>query len=203
MSWTVWVGLCSGAMSLGGCGGDESSNACGNSAGCGGDVVGTWAITSTCVKVDAVQMMGSMGCPGITSSDASVDMTGTVTYEAGGTFRSNVTLNVSVTVSVPASCLMQQGTTLTCAQLQDGLEGSSTTFASISCTGSSGCSCVAQLGRQQQASSGTYTTSGSTLTQSAAGNDPERNAYCVNGNTLTLSPDPSSGTAGTITLTKQ
>jgi hypothetical protein len=198
-----WAGLCGLSLLLAGCGGDDddSKESCGAAAGCGGDLVGSWKITSSCVEVDTSQMMGSMACPGLGISGSDIDMSGTVVYAADGTYQTNTTTSGSLTINVPASCLEQQGITLTCAQVQQALESNAST-GSISCSGSNGCSCVAQLTPQIQAASGTYTTSGSTVTHQSSTGESDSNTYCVKGNTATLSSD-SSTAVGTVTLTKQ
>jgi hypothetical protein len=198
MNKRVWAGVCGCAMFVAGCGDDDSAASCEKSAGCGGDLVGTWKIASACF--DSPPMMASMSCPGLTTT-TNLDEQGTVTYRADGTYTGNLTLSGSVNVSVPASCLTQQGTTVTCAQLQESLRASAA-YSSVTCTGSSGCSCVAQIAPQTQAPSGTYAVSGSTVTHSA-GNSPDSNDFCVQGTTLTMTASSSSATAGTIVLTKQ
>jgi hypothetical protein len=60
---------------LAGCGG-SSGGTCGTAAACGGAVVGTWKITSSCISIDTSGIM-NMDCPGETSSASGVAITGT------------------------------------------------------------------------------------------------------------------------------
>lgn len=149
-------------------------------------------------------MMGTMGCSGLAISGTDIDASGTVVYGADGRYQTNTTLSGSMTINVPASCLNQQGITFTCAQVQQSLQGNDTTgISSISCSGSNGCSCVAQLTPEIQTESGTYTISGSTVTHQISTGGSDSITYCVKGNTATLSSESSTGTISTITLTKQ
>jgi hypothetical protein len=194
-------------MILSGCGG--SGGTCGNTAPCGGDIVGTWTITSSCVSADA-SMISSMidtGCPGTTVSGVHVNIAGTVTYKADLTYTASSTLSGSESVTLPASCLMSQGVTATCAQLTQALAGNAA-FKSANCTGSSSCTCTVVLMDDTSTQTGTYTTTpAGLLTETAAGGTPDQSDYCVKGNTLTDSPHAGAAmmgqpVSGTITLTK-
>jgi hypothetical protein len=191
-------------FSLAGCGGDSDNNgaACSNAAGCGGDVVGTWTIQSTCVTPS----MPSMGCEGTTADTSGFKTTGSITFNADKTFTSNITFSGSVTTTLPASCLMRNGVTATCAQVQETLQPSVTsgdyTSATCTATGNGGCACTLGLVPQTDTNSGSYSTSGSVLTEIDPDGSTDDNAYCVKGNTMTLSPTSSSGSSGSIVLTK-
>jgi hypothetical protein len=187
---------------LSACGGTDEGGKCGDTSACGGDVTGTWKISSTCFDMEP-QMPGSMSCPGATAQSADLAMSGTVTYGADKTYQSNVTVTGKVVIKMPASCLTQQGVTVTCAQLQTALQSSDEGYESVSCTGSSDCSCTMQLAPETEMQSGTYSTAGGKLTMTSGGS-PEDNDYCVAGNKLTLSPaDASSAVKGSIVMTKQ
>jgi len=186
------------------CGPDSDDAKCGDASACGGDVTGAWKITSTCFDMEP-QMPGSMSCPGATAQTADLGMTGNVTYGADKTYQSNITVTGKVIVTLPASCLMQQGVTVSCAQVQQSLQASAADsgYQSVSCTGSSGCTCTMQLVPRSEANSGTYSTSGGKLTMMEPGGTPDDNNYCVSGNTLTVSPSGESTVKGSIVMTKQ
>lgn len=151
-------------------------------------------------------MAESMGCAGITSETKDIAMSGTVAYNGDKTYQASVTVTGTVVVTVPASCLTQQGVTLTCAQLQQSLESNAADegYQSATCTDSGGCTCTMKLAPEVQATNGTYSTSGGTLTQIEAGGTPDDSAYCVKGTKLTLSPEGTmSSVTGSIVLTKQ
>jgi hypothetical protein len=198
-------------LTLSSCGG--GSGTCGNTAACGGDIVGTWTISSTCVSVTAMTaMMPGGSCPGITVGSSSLDIKGSITYNADLTYSSSTTTTGSLVENIPASCLVSQGITLTCTQLNQvfAAMGATSPFQSFNCVGSSGCSCTVVLKNQASTATGTYSTTaaGALTLMNSASATPSVDDYCVNGSTLTESPRAGStmmGTmvSGTITLAKQ
>ncbi len=151
-------------------------------------------------------MSESMNCAGLTSQAKDVAMTGNVAYNADKTYQASITVTGKVIVSIPASCLKQGAITLTCDQVRQSLEANAADggYKSVSCSGSSSCSCTMTLIPQLQETSGTYSTSGGTLTQTETGGRPEDSSYCVKGSTLTLSPDSAtSEVSGSVLLSKQ
>jgi hypothetical protein len=188
-----------------GCGGGSDGASCGNTAACGGDVVGTWKITSSCVKADMTDFTAD--CPTATVSSSGLQITGTITYNADKTYTSMATISGKVAVTLPASCLSMGGVTVTCAQLQQLLNTDPST--PTTCTGSSSCTCTVTQMNQTSTENGTYTTTAAgLLTQTAAGNTtPDESDYCVKGTSMTQSPHAGStmmgaGVTGTIVLSK-
>ena len=197
----VVIGVCS-VVALG-CGDTDDGRNCGDTSACGGDIAGSWKVTSSCLTSDATAM-ADMGCEGIKSDVRSLSASGTVAFNGDMTYQQSLTLSGVVGVTVPASCLTQSGLTLTCAQLQQSLEANAAGrgYESVACSGSKGCDCTMNLIPQTAASAGTYSTSGGTLTQTEDGGAPEEGSYCVKGSTLTLSPSDA-GISGSVVLTKQ
>jgi hypothetical protein len=162
---------------------------------CGGSLVGTWTYESAC-GASAVAMMQ---CPGA-SVDVAPNVSGTYTFNADGTYSTNLTIEESGTETVPASCL---GGVTACAQLDATLNTGGLTIALTSCSGtaSQSCTCTVSV-------SGTLTQTGKYAT---AGNDfsvtPSGGAagmptgYCVAGSTLEIGAG--SSTASYAILTKQ
>ncbi len=191
------------ALVAAGCG--SSGGTCSNAAACGGSVVGTWTITSSCVSASA--SMTNSQCPG-ESGTSNLHVSGTITYNADGTYTSNATASGSITVTVPASCLTSNGVTVTCAQLNQQAQANPTAGVTVNCTGTSSCNCVETIAAQTSTETGTYvTTTAGVLTQTPSGGTASQDDYCVKGTTMTLSPHAGStmmGTveSGTITLTK-
>ncbi|HXK21032.1 MAG TPA: hypothetical protein VNG33_24645 [Polyangiaceae bacterium] len=196
-----------------GCGSTElGDETCTNAKACGGDVTGSWKVSSSCLTVNVMQMMNS-SCPGATASVSGFKIDGTVSYGADLTYTSMLTVSGNVIVTEPASCLTVQGITLTCAQLQQAVQANLADggFSSGTCAeASGGCSCTLVLIPDTTTESGTYTTSGAgVLTQTVAGGTPDTSDYCVSGSRLTVSPHASSGASsaatvtGTITFAKQ
>jgi hypothetical protein len=97
---TLSITACLAMMVLSGCGG--SGGMCGNTAACGGDIVGTWTIASSCVSGSSAI---SATCPGETVDGANLKVTGTVTYNADMTYTANSILSGSETLMLPLSCV--------------------------------------------------------------------------------------------------
>jgi hypothetical protein len=199
---SVLGGTCLAMVVLAGCGG--SGGTCGNTAACGGDLVGAWTITSTCVSGSAA----STSCPTETVDTTNLKFAGTLTYNADMTYTENGALTGSEIVVLPLSCvtLPNAATATTCEQL--GTTLMATPNQSITCIGSSVCTCKVVFSNQTFKTTGTYTmTAAGVLSETPMSGLPSQFDYCVKGKTLTLSPQASAvmmgqSTAGTITLTK-
>jgi hypothetical protein len=205
--------LCVSLALVASCGGG-SGGTCGNAPACGGNIVGSWQITSSCITVDVSQMSLMTDCPGETFTAAGWAITGNVTYKADMTYASSSTTTGKVVIGLPASCLTSQGLTLTCEQvtqlLQADLAGEG--FQSGQCVSSGGgCSCTLAIIPLSAVGNGTYsTTAAGVLTElDSGGATSDVNDYCISGTTLTLSPHAGSGMmaqasiSGSITLAKQ
>jgi hypothetical protein len=195
---------CLAAMTvLSGCG-DSVGGTCGNTPACGGDLVGTWTIASSCVS--AGSSMSAL-CPGATADTANLKVTGTITYTADMTYTTNSVLSGSETLVLPLSCFVQSDVSATCDQLGQ-IYMNDPTNQSATCTGSSICTCTIVLSNQTSTRTGTYSTTAAGLaTDTPTGGAPSQSDYCVRGQTLTLSPHAGAGimgqsVTGTITLTR-
>lgn len=194
---------------LAGCDG-SSGGTCASAAACGGDIVGSWKVTSSCIDLDLSGMDSGFDCDGVTTRASGFKVTGDITYRADGTFSRNSTVTGNVVVTIPSACLVTNGITLTCAQIQQASASNlADEYTSIKCSGSSSCTCTAALAPVTSTATGTYsTTAAGLLTETDAGGAPEQSDYCVKGSTLTESShaDGMMGQAdvtGTVTLTKQ
>lgn len=206
---------CLGALWLVACGGTSSDggSSCGNVTACGGDVVGKWQITSSCLTVDT-SGMASSSCPGAKATATDWKVSGSATFNSDKTFAVDSTVTGSVVVTTPASCLMRQGVTVTCEQVQQSLQTSlsepDAAYSSATCGGAvgGGCSCKLVLKPMASNSTGTYSVADGVLTQQQANGTVGTSDYCVKGNTLTTSPHDDGGMAdmtnvtGSIVLTK-
>ena len=192
------------AFAVPGCG--SSGGTCSNAAACGGSIVGTWTITSSCVS-ESGSMFDSQ-CPSATVRSSGLTITGSVTYNADGTYSSTSTLNGSLYVTLPPSCLTSNGVTLTCDQLNQVVQSNPTPGLTLNCTGSSSCACTETIADQPSNATGTYTTTAAgLLTDTPSGGTADQTDYCVKGTTMTQSPHAGStmvgqAVSGTITLTK-
>lgn len=200
LAWSVGALI---ALAAAGCG--SSGGTCSNAPACGGDVVGTWTITSSCVSESAT--MVDSQCPSATANSSGLSIRGTITYNADGSYTSTATASGSITVNLPQSCLTYNGVTLTCAQVTKAAQANPTAGVTLNCMGTSSCTCVETISAQTSTETGTYTTTtAGVLTQTPSGGTAAQDDYCVKGTTMTLSPHAGSTTmgmaSGTITLTK-
>src|SRR5258708_39503333 len=124
------------------------------------------------------------------------------------TYTVNSILSGSETLMLPLSCVTKMGATTTCDQLNTTLMRS-TSNQSVTCTGSSTCTCKVVFSNATSMTTGTYTaTAAGLLTDTPmGGGTASPSDYCVKGKTLTLSPHAGAAmmgqtVSGTITLTK-
>jgi hypothetical protein len=194
-----------GSAGTGGGGGTSCSNA----TPCGGDVVGTWAVTSSCLNVAGQLDMSIVGV-GCTSAPVTgvIQVTGTWSAKSDGTYSDSTTTSGSEQIALPASCLQISGTTATCDQIGRVL-AASFGYDSVSCTSAAGggCTCSATVRQtggigfssSDPSTSGRYTTSGSVVTLDGG----PKYSYCVSGNQMTWSPQSTSPTlSGTVVFQK-
>jgi len=208
------TGGSTGTGGSGGTGGSSGSAGSGGSCSsvtpCGGNAVGSWSVSSSCLKVSSTNLdIGHAGldprsCKNVALT-GSLQVTGTWTANADGTYTDGTTTSGPVQLQLPAGCLMISGTTTTCKGVNGPLSGLG--FSSVDCTSSAdgGCTCAAMLQQpgglglitSDPRTSGNYTTSGNTLTADGT----SAYAYCVAGSTMTWTPQTMSPeTTGTIVL---
>jgi hypothetical protein len=188
-------------------GGGQAS--CDDVMACGGSVVGTWTVSSSCLKLSGKLDIAAAGldprsCTNPTIS-GSLQVTGTWTANADGTYTDGTTTTGDAKVELPAGCLQISGTTTNCEGVNSPLSGVG--FDSVNCqsAASGGCTCTVKIQHvggvgllvPDPQKNGNYTTSGNTLT--ADGMAPY--SYCASANKLTVSPQSTNpGTTGTIVL---
>ena len=182
----VGLGLSLGGL---GCGSSSgSAGSCGQVEPCGGDVVGNWKFTGSCVNrmtvMDAVASDFSF-CPTFTIGAVNLSTTGTATFGADMSYSVNATQSGSESFNLPASCLSG----VSCAALSTAIQaavGPGTGVDSASCTGSGGCTCTMVLTPTATSETGTYATSGNTLTTTASDGTVSGQDYCVKGTSMHL-----------------
>jgi len=185
--------------------GGAGTDLCANVTACGGDVVGTWNVTGSCLAVSGDMDVSSfgLGCPTVTAT-GTLTVTGSWTANGDGTYADNTTTSGTETLELPTTCLDVSGTHTTCSRISAPL--SSVGFATVDCVdnaATAGCTCTCTIDQagglgvspMYPSASGTYTTAGSTLTITAG---EQEYSYCVEGTTLTVTP-VSVGTTATIT----
>jgi hypothetical protein len=190
MAFVFGVGCVLACVGLG-CGG-SSGGSCDTVAACGGDIVGTWKVRDSCIDGLSGQSISGLGntCPSASAHVSNVTVTGTMTFKADKTVTSSGMIAETVDVTLPASCLTQQGVTITCDQLNQvsksvNVSGSDAGVSApaLNCHNASGggCTCSESV-TVPFMSAQTYSTSGTTLT--LQGSSTRTEDYCVQGNTL-------------------
>ncbi len=175
------------AVATAGCGSDGDKGVgvggetkCGEVVPCGGDPTGTWVLTSSCLTpAGQTELNNSNDCAGGSINFTNIDVDGTFTFNADGTYTSTgLTQTASVRLVLPSSCIGG----LSCDEAEAGLQ-SSPEFVSVSCSGSSTCTCNAALETAAQAETGQFTVTGNTLALSGSGGG---GSFCVEGTRLHL-----------------
>ncbi|MEO6599788.1 MAG: arabinofuranosidase catalytic domain-containing protein, partial [Polyangiaceae bacterium] len=206
-------GGASGAAQSGG-GSSGAAQACTNGTPCGGSIVGTWKVSSSCIKLDGKIYIGLAGLdpnactnPTVTGS---LSVTGTLSA-TGTTFTDGTTTTGDVVISLPAGCLNLSGTQITCDGVNSGLPNVG--LESVDCqpaASGGGCTCKGKVNHpggigllaSDPQLDGEYTSAANALTL-APGFDGGSYPYCVAGTQLTLSPKMKlAESTGSVVLTK-
>jgi hypothetical protein len=197
-----------GTRATGGTGGssttDPGGSACANVLACGGPVVGTWTVTSSCLEVAGpldLSMLG-LGCQS-GSVTGVLQVSGNWIARSDGTFADHTTTSGSEHITLPASCQEVSGVLVTCERLATVFVALGYSTASCTAAVDGGCSCsvlVAQSGGAGLVSfdaqtSGTYKAANGTITTDSGA----QYSYCTSGNQMTWTPQ-STSVAGTILL---
>jgi hypothetical protein len=172
-------------------------------------VVGTWNVTSSCIKVSGNMDLNPLGLM-CTSAPitGSLAVTGTWTAKSDGTYSDNTATTGDLELALPASCLEISGTVTTCDRIAMAMAPLG--FATITCADAasgSGCTCKGSVDQTgwgglvtlDAVSSGRYTTGNNELTLDGTA----KYSYCVSGKTMNWTPKGIDGTTvltGTITL---
>jgi hypothetical protein len=224
LAFAITAGLltsaCTGSGALTGTGGGGGTGAgggggtgpsCPGGTPCGGDLVGTWTVASSCLAVSGaldLSLIGA-GCPSAPVT-GSLSVTGTFTANADGTYTDGTTTTGEEQFTLGPSCLVISSTPVTCSGAAGIIKNLG--YASVNCTSAPGGGCNCSATAQQTgglgvlsvapSTSSNYTTAGNVVTISNDGGDV-RYSYCVAGTTLIVSPQGTTPTmTGTIVLQK-
>ncbi|WP_437715138.1 hypothetical protein WMF45_01165 [Sorangium sp. So ce448] len=188
-------------LALSACGDDGGNSdgggaSCGEVAACGGDPTGSWSIDDACFDASMFQVPIE-GCDAELDSSG-LDVSGHAEFRADGTYVMTATLQGQIRVNLPPACLTQEGTTSTCAQLDEQLEqvaaqGDSPFVAAECSSAGADCACAMTIAGMASTDRGTWSVSGSTLTTEAEGEDPEAAPFCAQGSSLTMGISTSAG----------
>jgi uncharacterized membrane protein YgcG len=198
-----------GAGGTTGGGGSTGSSSCANVEACGGDLLGTWNVTSSCLKVSGeldVSNLG-IGCTtmGITGSR---EVSGKWTATSDGKYKDETTTKGEEEITMDPKCLEVSGTTTTCENIGAVIQTSG--YSAIDCADAAGggCTCTATIDQKagigfvayEPPISGSYTTADNEFTA-----DEERTySYCVSDTEMKWTPKPASPTiTGSIDFQKE
>jgi non-reducing end alpha-L-arabinofuranosidase len=196
-----------GAVGTGG-GSSPGPTACFNVTACGGSVVGTWNVTSSCVKVTGQLDLSLVGAGCATAPvTGSLTVSGTWTANSDGTYADNTMTTGEEQFTLAPSCLVISSTQTDCNGAASII--SSLGYSSVTCTAAAGggCTCAATVKQSGglglvsvfAATSGNYQTSGNVV--SVDGQLPY--SYCASGSTMTWTPQTTSPTTtGSIAFQK-
>jgi hypothetical protein len=169
--------------SLLGCDGGSSLSPGGGSCGtvqpCGGSIAGTWKIENACLVNGGLVVDASDICATATIVSTGISGMGMETWAADGTYHATGTLSLSFKATIPNSCFAPGRT---CADVDAEMK-SDPSVASASCA-TSGTSCVCLFSTAEGDETGTWATSGTTLTETPADDTASTDQYCVSGNEL-------------------
>jgi hypothetical protein len=178
---------------------------CSNVTPCGGSVVGSWKVTSSCLKLsgDMDVSLASLGCAKVPLTGGSLTTSGTFVANPDGTFTDNTTTTGSATFPLAKECLSISSVDRTCEQVSGIFEALG--WSKGMCTETNGqCNCTVTADQHGGlgAISGVATTKGrySTADNKLTTEDLSF-PYCVAGDTLTITPQLSALT-GSILLSK-
>ena len=197
-----WLALSVGAVSLlvAGCSG-SSGTSCGAVAPCGGDVVGSWAITSSCLSPTGMfatekQAFFAQFCAGgasdaggktdagnsaVKNDVASASWTGTWSFSATMSY----TVSILATVHETFSCDDGEACTALDTEIK-AAQANYTTLQSAGCSAGAGgsCTCTVEWSSLNN-EAGTYGSSGTALSLAPSGGLPTAQiGYCVQGDTM-------------------
>jgi hypothetical protein len=182
---------------------------------CGGDVVGSWDVTSSCLNLSGnfVSTGSGLGCDTVPLT-GTLQVKGSFAFTADMQFQDNTTTTGDATVILDRQCLFMSGTWTTCDLIPVGIENLG--FSNVSCVDAAGggCTCQAKINQSgtmglivaSAENSGQYTASGNTI---VTGQNPFTAVdlaypYCVANGNLTMTPKTSGmTTTGSVVFQKR
>ena len=164
--------------------GDGGMVTCPAAMACGGALVGTWAIDTSCAS-----FMLNSSCPQATAVTTTDSVHGTLTFNADMTYSENLALDLSVAITLPPACVQGIAGCSSLNQSNIPLSGGSGT-GMLTCNSnmSGGCACTYSA-NPSVSNTGTYSIAGNNVTLD--GNlfqfgTKVPAGYCVDGNRLRL-----------------
>jgi hypothetical protein len=195
----VGGGGAGGSMAMAGSGPrpEPPEPTCTDVAACGGEVVGVWFASGSCLPLSGMADISNfgLGCKQVLAK-GELDVTGNWTLSADGKISDNTTTTGAVEMELAAECLNISGTVTKCDRVPAQLEsvGLKETVCVDSTVTTGGCTCngkVNQMGSMAHVAfdtlkMGTYATAANKLT--TMGIDSVEYDYCVQGDIMTVTP---------------
>jgi hypothetical protein len=188
--------------------GGQGGASCSNATPCGGDLVGTWTVDSSCLTVSGAVDLSTLGLGCASAPVAgSLQVTGAWTGKADGTYWDNTTTSGAGTIMLPASCLNISGTLVTCDAMASILQVQG--YGSVSCTAAADGGCTCPVAVRHTGSMGLLASNGSTIGNYGTSDNvvtlagQARYSYCVSANQMIFSVlGQSPTTTGTVAFQK-
>jgi hypothetical protein len=196
-----------GAAGSRGAGGAGAGGACTSFTACGGSLLGTWQLTSTCFFMPPA----ASGCADETVDAATFHESGSYLFNGDLSYSASVIPSGTLGFTMPQSCTPAQPIATTCAVFNSTYSSlvsqPGSPYASAGCVVSgTDCVCTFTFNGQTVSATGTYVVGTDTVTLTAAGSTTSTtNNFCVQGTALSLDAVSLIGTAvvGPAMLTKQ
>jgi hypothetical protein len=190
-----------------GVGGADAGGACASFTACGGSLLGTWQLTSTCFFMPPA----ASGCADETVDAATFHESGSYVFNSDLTYSASVIPSGTLGFTMPQSCTPAQPIATTCAVFNSTYSSlvsqPGSPYASAGCAVSgTDCVCTFTFNGQTVSATGTYAVGTDTVTLTRAGSTTSTtNNFCVQGTALSLDAVSLAGTAvvGPAVLTKQ
>lgn len=204
-----WLALSVGAVSLlvAGCSGSSGAS-CGAVAPCGGNVVGSWSITGSCLSPTGMfatekQAFFAQFCAGGTTNGGGTTDAGgsavkndlaSVSWTGAWSFGATMSYTVSILATVHESFTCDDGEA--CMALDTKIKAAQAnypTLQSAACTAGAGgsCTCTVEWSSLNN-ETGTYGNSGTALSLAPSGGLPTAQiGYCIQGDTMHWIPTTS------------
>jgi hypothetical protein len=191
----------------GAAGGAGAGGACAEFTACGGSLLGTWQLTSTCFFMPPA----ASGCADETVDAATFHESGSYVFNSDLTYAASLIPSGTLGFSMPQSCTPAQPIATTCAVFNATYSSlvsqPGSPYASAGCAVSgTDCVCTFTFNGQTISATGTYAVGTDTVTLTRAGSTTSTtNNFCVQGTALSLDAVSLTGTAvvGPAMLTKQ
>jgi hypothetical protein len=172
------------------CGGDDDDSSdspggggpsCTVTPACGGEIAGDWTITGFCPDTSKVPPQILDLCDVAKLDYDEPVVSGNLSFKPDMSFTQTATAKGTGYLVLPADCL--KADSLTCEQVE-GLIKPNT--PGVKCSASNGgCRCALTVDETAN-TTGTYTTSGNSVTLKSAGKEDVKSDYCVQGSNLSL-----------------